>query len=82
MIYKILESDYKGFHLVYDEVNNGWNAIIDEYEIKFPNFSAAQSAINRILDSSKDIIKENGGKIIRKPTKFGTSKMVETDSLY
>lgn len=82
MVYRIVESDYKGFHLVHDEANNGWNAIIDEYEIKFPNFNAAQCAINRILDISKDIIKENGGKIIRKPTKFGTSKMVEEEYPY
>ena len=82
MILRVVESYYKGFRLVYNEGRNGWNAIIDDYEIEFPHMQAAQSAIDKIVIGSMDIIKEKGGKVIRKPTKFGTSKVVEEERPY
>lgn len=82
MVYKITESEYKGFRLVYDEVNNGWICIIGEYEVKFPYSQAANSAIEEILDISEGIIKKHGGKVISKPTRISTTKMVESELPY
>ena len=81
MIQKILEYDFKGFHLVLDEENGGWNCVIGTQEIKFPNAQAAEVALSAILVDSKKIIEYHGGVVVRKVPVSTVTKIVETESL-
>ena len=83
MIVKILESDYKGFHLVLNEEGQrGWKCIIGEQEILFPNMQAAELAINEILKDSAAVIKKRDGVVLRKVPKSMVTKTVEVEKLY
>lgn len=83
MIYKVLEYDYKGFHLVLDEEDGtGWTCVIDGKEIKFPNAQAAEATINEILEYAKQIIKKNNGKVLRTVSVSKVTKTVEVEKIY
>jgi len=83
MIYKVLEYDYKGFHLVLDEEDGvGWKCVIGGKEIKFPNAQAAEATINEILEYAKQIIKKNGGKVLRTVSVSKVTKTVEVENPY
>ena len=78
MIYKILEYDYKGFHLILDEEGGiGWKVVIGEQEIKFPHSQAAESAINEILSSANEAIARHNGTVIKKVLHSHVTKTVE-----
>lgn len=83
MIYKIVESEYKGFRRILDEKDNKWLCIIGDYVFKFPTMQDANNFVDNITEEGKAIVKKHGGKIISKPEKYGESKSVEEDdSLY
>ena len=82
MIKKVLEIDYKGFHLVLNEEGHGWKCVIGEEEILFPNSQAAEMAINEILKDSADVIKKREGKVLRKVPQSMVTKTVEVEKLY
>lgn len=83
MIQKILEIDYKGFHLVLDEEGRqGWKCVIGEQEILFPNAQAAEATIDEILTDTADIISKNKGVVIGKVLRSHVTKTVETENPY
>lgn len=83
MIYKVLEYDYKGFHLVLAEEDEiGWKCVIGGKEIKFPNAQAAEATINEILEYAKQIINKNGGKVLRTVSVSKVTKTVEVENPY
>ena len=83
MIKKILEVNYKGFHLVLaEEGQNGWKCVIGEQEILFPNSQAAENAIDEILKDATDAITKNKGVVIGKVSKSQVTKTVEIEKLY
>ena len=83
MIQKILEFDYKGFHLVLEEEGRqGWKCVIGEQEILFPHTQAAEAAIDEILKDTSDIITKNKGVVIGKVLRSHVTKAVETDKPY
>lgn len=82
MIHKILEIDYKGFHLVLDEVRHGWKCVIGEQEILFPNAQAAEKVIDEILKDTADVIAINKGVVIGKVLRSQVTKTVEVEKPY
>ena len=83
MIQKIVEVNYKGFHLVLaEEGQHGWKCVIGEQEILFPNSQAAESAIDEILADTADVIKKHKGTVVGKVLKSQVTKPVETEKLY
>ena len=82
MILKILESNYKGFHLVLDEEGHGWKCVIGEQEILFPTTQAAEKAIDEILKDSAAAIRNNNGTVIGKVMKSTVTKTAEVEKLY
>lgn len=83
MILKVLEYDYKGFHLILDdEGGTGWKCIIGRKEIKFPNATAAEATISELLNDSDQVIKKNGGKVVQAVPESKVTKTVEIESLY
>lgn len=82
MILKIVESNYKGFHLVLDEERHGWKCVIGEQEILFPTSQDAKSAINEILKDSAAAIKERKGVVLRNVPHSQVTKTVEVDKAY
>ena len=83
MIQKILEIDYKGFHLVLDEEGHqGWKCVIGEQEILFPHTQAAEAAIDEILKDTADIITKHKGVVIGKVLRSHVTKTAETDKPY
>lgn len=81
MIHKILEMNYKGFHLVLDE-GHGWKCVIGEQEILFPTSQAAESAIDEILADTTNVIQKHKGTVIGKVLKSQVTKTVEIEKLY
>lgn len=78
MIYKILEYDYKGFHLILDEEGGiGWKVIIGEQEIKFPHSQSAEAAINEILSGANEIIASHNGTALGKVPRSHVTKTIE-----
>ena len=61
MIIEVKESNYKGI-LVELVDGQGWKCNLGGQEYLFPNFVAAQTAINEIFQDIKPIIDKNGGK--------------------
>lgn len=83
MILKILEYDYKGFHLVLDEEGGvGWKCIIGDKEIKFPNAQAAEATISDILKDVNTLIKKNNGKVVQIVPESKVTKTAEMERLY
>lgn len=83
MILKVLEIDYKGFHLVFhDEGKVGWKCIIGNQEFLFPHRTAAEAAINEILKEADLIIEKRGGTKIRKVDNTKVTKTVEVEKPY
>ena len=83
MIRKILEMNYKGFHLVLvEEGQAGWKCVIGEQEILFPNSQAAETAIDEILKDSATAITQNKGVVIGKVLRSQVTKTVEVEKLY
>ena len=82
MIHKIIECNYKGFHLVLDEERHGWKCVIGEQEILFPTSQDAKLAINEILKDSAAVIKERKGVVLRTVPHSQATKTVEMDKLY
>ena len=83
MIKKILEVNYKGFHLVLaEEGQNGWKCVIGEQEILFPNSQAAENAIDEILKDATDAITKSKGVVIGKVSRSQVTKTVEIEKLY
>ena len=82
MILKILETNYKGFHLVLDEERHGWKCVIGEQEILFPHSQAAETAIDEILKDSAAAIKNNKGVVIGKAPRSRVTKTVEEEKPY
>lgn len=83
MIQKILEYDFKGFHLVLaEDGQNGWKVIIGEQVVLFPTSQAAEKAINEILKDSVAAIKNNNGTVIDKVMKSEVTKTVAVEKLY
>ena len=83
MILKVLEIDYKGFHLVFDEEGkNGWKCVIGDKEYMFPNEQAAEAAIRAILKNADEAINQYDGKKIRKVDSKKVTKTVEIEKLY
>lgn len=82
MINKILEMNYRGFHLVLDEERHGWKCVIGEQEILFPNSQAAQKAIDEILVDTADVITNNEGVVIKKVQRSRVTKTVEVEKIY
>lgn len=83
MIQKILEINYKGFHLVLaEEGHNGWKCVIGEQEILFPHAQAAEAAIDEILKDATDAITKNKGVVIGKVSRSQVTKTVEVEKLY
>ena len=82
MIYKVLESEYKGFRLVLDESGDKyiWNCIIGDYVLKFPTIIDAHEFIDNITKEGKVIARKYGGKVVSEPPTFGKSKSVEVGS--
>ena len=82
MIKKILEVNYKGFHLVLaEEGQNGWKCVIGEQEILFPNSQAAENAIDEILKDATDAITKSKGVVIGKVSMSHVTKTVEVEKL-
>ena len=84
MIRKITEEIYRGFTLVLNEDKGkfGWKCFIGETEYLFPNQQAARSAINQVVEASKDIIKQHDGKKLRSVPIHGGTKWIEVDKPY
>ena len=82
MIKKVLEYDIKGFHLILDEKNGGWNCVIGNQEIKFPNLQAAKAAITTILKDADSAIKSEGGIVVRKVPEQNITKSVAIEKPY
>ena len=82
MILKILETNYKGFHLVLDEEGHGWKCVIGEQEILFPTSQAAEKAIDEILKDTADVITKNNGVVIGNVLRSQVTKTVEIEKLY
>lgn len=84
MIHMMTEKTYRGFNLVYHDGkgNTGWKCFIGETEYLFPNQQAAESAINQMLESSKDIIKQHDGKKLQSVPIHGDVKWIEVDKPY
>ena len=82
MIQKILEYDFKGFHLVLDKEGGGWNCVIGTEEIKFPNAAEAEVALSAILVDSKKIIERHYGVVVRKVPISTVTKTVEIENIY
>lgn len=82
MILKILEYNYKGFHLVLNEADSGWNCIIGEKEIKFRTSQDAESAINEILKDAAKAIEQHKGIPVSKVPVCQVTKTVETENPY
>lgn len=61
MIIEIKETNYKGI-LIERVDDQGWKCNLGGQEYLFPNFVAAQTAINEIFRDIKPIIAKNGGK--------------------
>lgn len=61
MIIEIKETNYKGILLEYVE-DQGWKCNLGGQEYIFPNYVAAQKAINEIFQDIKPVIDKNGGK--------------------
>lgn len=83
MIRKILEMNYKGFHLVLvEEGQIGWKCVIGEQEVQFPRLKAAEAAIDDILKDSAATITKNKGVVIGKVSRSQVTKTVEVENLY
>lgn len=82
MIQKILEMNYKGFHLVLDEERHGWKCVIGEQEILFPNLQAAEKAIDEILSGITAAIDKHKGVVISTVSLSQVFKTVEVDKPY
>jgi hypothetical protein len=83
MIQKILEVNYKGFHLALaEEGQNGWKCVIGEQEILFPHAQAAEAAIDEILKDAAAAIAKNNGMVIGKVLKSQVTKTVEVEKPY
>ena len=82
MILKILEYNYKGFHLVLDETEPGWKCIIGEKEVKFRTSQNAESAINEILKDADKAIDQYNGITVSKVPVCEVTKTEETEKLY
>lgn len=83
MIHKIVELDYKGFHLVLaEDGQQGWKCVIGEQEILFPHSQAAEAAIDEILADTADVIKKHKGTVIGKVAKKQVTKTVVTEKSY
>lgn len=82
MIFKILEYNYKGFHLVLDEADPGWKCIIGEKEIRFRTSQDAESAINEILKDADKAIEQHKGIPVCKVPGCLVTKTVETEKPY
>lgn len=84
MIHQIVEKTYRSFNLVYhdEKGNTGWKCFIGETEYLFPNQQAAESAINQVVEASKDIIKQHDGKKLQSVPIHGGTKWIEVDKPY
>lgn len=83
MILKVLEIDYKGFHLVLNEEGKrGWKCVIGDMEYLFPNEQAAEAAIRAILKNADEAIAQYGGTKIRKVDDKWITKTVEVENPY
>ena len=82
MVQKILEINYKGFHLVLAEEGQcGWKCVIGEQEILFPHSQAAEAAIDEILRDATAAITKNKGVVIGKVSRSQVTKTVEVEKL-
>lgn len=82
MILKVLEADYKGFHLALNEGKGGWKCIIGDQEFLFPHKTAAEAVIDEILKEADPIIKKRGGTKIRNVDNTKVTKTVEIEKPY
>jgi hypothetical protein len=82
MIQKILEMNYKGFHLVLNEEGHGWKCVIGEQEILFPTEQAAEKAIDEILDGITAAIAKQKGVVTSTVSLSQVFKTVEVEKLY
>ena len=64
MIIEIKETNYKGI-LIEQAEDFGWKCNLGGQEYLFPNYVAAQSAINEIFRDIKPIIDKNKGKKLK-----------------
>lgn len=80
MTYLVLESDYMGFHLKHDPLeDDGWTCIIGEYEYRFQYLQDAHATIRKILEGSKDIIKQYNGKKVQKVGKEYITRVIDEE---
>lgn len=83
MVLKILEYNYKGFHLVSGgDDKGGWLCVIGEQEIRFPHGQAAEAAIDEILKGAENAIVRNKGVVLRKVAKSSVTNAVECEKPY
>lgn len=83
MVLKVLEVDYKGFHLVFDEEGKrGWKCVIGDKEFLFPNKQAAESAISEILKDADKAIARCCGTKVKKVDVRKVTRTKEIEKLY